>query len=291
MKTERNILIAFLLNLAFSLLECVGGWLTGSVAILSDALHDLGDAAGIGISYLLERKSKTPPDDTHTYGYARYSVIGGGITAGLLVVGAVVMIVTAVHRVFNPVAIRHDGMIGLAIVGVCVNAAAAFTTHKGESLNQKAVNLHMLEDVLGWVVVLAGAVVMKWVSLPVLDPLMTVGVSLFILIKSVGTLNKTVAVFLEKVPQGITLAETKARVGAVKGVRDVHHLHLWSLDGVHHCATLHIVTDGDPRTVKEAVRDQLHACGIGHVTIETETEPCGEAACHIEHEHGHGHCH
>lgn len=291
MKTERNILIAFLLNLGFSLLECVGGWLIGSVAILSDALHDLGDAAGIGISYLLERKSKTPPDDTHTYGYVRYSVVGGCITAGLLVAGSLVMIVTAVHRVFNPVAIGYDGMIGLAIVGVCVNAAAAFTTHKGESLNQKAVNLHMLEDVLGWVVVLAGAVVMKWFSLPVLDPLMTIGVSLFILIKSVGTLKKTATVFLEKVPQGITLAETKARVGAVEGVRDVHHLHLWSLDGVHHCATLHIVTDGDPRTVKEAVRDQLHACGIGHATIETETEPCGETACRVEHEHGHGHCH
>ncbi|MBQ7302800.1 MAG: cation transporter, partial [Clostridia bacterium] len=102
MKSDKRIGIAFVLNLAFALLEAAGGWLTGSVAVLSDAVHDLGDALGIGVSFLLERKSRRAPDGRYTYGYARYSVLSGIVTSLVLLCGASVCIVSSVHRLFHP---------------------------------------------------------------------------------------------------------------------------------------------------------------------------------------------
>ena len=180
MKTERNILIAFILNLSFSIFEFVGGVFTGSVAITSDAVHDIGDAASIGISYFLEKRSKKQPDEKYTYGYARYSIIGGFITTLILLIGSAFVIYNAIIRIINPVEINYNGMIVFAVVGVIVNFSAAFFTREGDSLNQKAVNLHMLEDVLGWIVVLVGAVVMRFTDFSLIDPIMSVGVSLFI---------------------------------------------------------------------------------------------------------------
>ena len=124
MKTEKNILIAFLLNLVFSVFEFFGGFYTGSVAIVSDALHDLGDAASIGVSYFLEKKSKRQPDETFTYGYSRYSVIGSLITTAILLLGSVVVVYNAIGRMVNPSQINFDGMIVFAVVGVVVNFCA-----------------------------------------------------------------------------------------------------------------------------------------------------------------------
>ena len=154
MKTQRNILIAFILNITFSIFEFVGGLLTNSVAILSDSDHDLGDAISIGISYFMDRKSKKKADNKYTYGYIRYSVLGGVITTTILLVGSILVIIGAVKRLFNPVEINYSGMIIFAVVGVILNFIAAYVTREGDSINQKAVNLHMLEDVLGWVIVL-----------------------------------------------------------------------------------------------------------------------------------------
>ena len=194
MKTERNILIAFILNLAFSIFEFIGGAVVGSVAIISDAVHDIGDAASIGISYFLERKSKKQPDKTHTYGYMRYSVIGGVITTVILLLGSAAVIYNAILRIMSPVEINYDGMIIFAIVGAAVNLLAAFFTREGDSINQKAVNLHMLEDVLGWVLVLVGAVVMRFTDISIIDPLMSIGVAVFILINAVKNLKEVVSV-------------------------------------------------------------------------------------------------
>ena len=188
MKTERNIFIAFILNLIFSILELIGGLITGSVAIVSDAIHDAGDAASIGISFFLEKKSKQKPDKTHTFGYARYSVVGSLIKTLILIFGSVMMIYTACNRMILPTEINYDGMIVFAIVGVGVNLCAAFVTREGDSLNQKAVNLHMLEDALGWIVVLVGAIVMRFTDFALLDPMMSIGVSAFILINAVRNL-------------------------------------------------------------------------------------------------------
>ena len=209
MKSEKNILIAFLLNLSFAVFELVGGVFTGSVAILSDALHDMGDAMSIGLAFMFEKKSSKEPDENYTYGYRRYAVLGGLITTLVLIVGSVVVTVNAIGRILNPVKINYDGMIVFALAGVVVNFAAAYFTRNGDSVNQKAVNLHMLEDVLGWVVVLVGAVVMRLSDLYIIDPLMSIGVALFILIHAVKNLRQVIDIFLEKVPEGICVAEIK----------------------------------------------------------------------------------
>ena len=295
MKTERNILIAFILNLSFSIFEFIGGVITGSVAIVSDAVHDLGDATSIGISFFLEKKSKKQPDEKYTYGYGRYSVLGGFITTLILLVGSVLVIYNAVHRIIAPTEINYNGMIVFAIVGVCVNFCAALFTRESGSLNQRAVNLHMLEDVLGWAVVLVGAIVMKFTDFALLDPLMSMGVAIFILVNALKNLKEVVDLFLEKTPHDMDVEEIKEHISEIEGVQDVHHVHIWSMDGQNHYATMHIVTDRDGHEVKDEIREELREHGIGHVTIEIEgsLEHCHEKHCHVEvAEHsGHGHHH
>ena len=299
MKTERNILIAFLLNLFFAVFELVGGIWTGSVAILSDAVHDLGDAAGIGISWLLERKSRREPDEHYTYGYGRYSVLGSLSTTLILLLGSAAVICSAVDRIIHPTAIRYDGMLAFAVVGVAVNLIAAFVTREGESLNQRAVNLHMLEDVLGWAVVLVGAVVMRLTDFALLDPLLSIAVAVFILTHAVGNLREGIGLLMEKVPETVHLHEIRQHILAIDGVTDVHHLHVWSLDDRRNCATMHLVISSDPHQIKEAVRTELREHGIGHATLELEVEgeQCGEETCaaevvaHTGHHHHHHHQH
>ncbi len=292
MKSDKNILIAFILNLCFSGFEFLGGIFTGSVAIMSDAVHDIGDAISIGLSYFLEKKAQKQPDHTHTYGYMRYSVLGGVITTFILLFGSAAVIVNAVGKIINPTEINYNGMILFGVVGVVVNFLAAYFTHGGESINQKAVNLHMLEDVLGWAVVLIGAVVMRFTDFKLLDPIMSIGVAIFILINAIKNLKSVLDIFLEKVPESISVEKIKEHICQIDGVQDAHHIHLRSLDGHNVYATMHIVTDGDPHTMKELVRNELHKHGIIHSTLELETvgEHCHDKYCHIEHSHSH-HCH
>ena len=293
MKTERNILIAFILNLAFSVFEFTGGIFTGSVAILSDAVHDIGDAASIGISYFLEKKSKRKPDENYTYGYARYSVTGSVITTLILLFGSAAVIYNAIGRIINPVEINYSGMIVFAVIGVAVNVCAAFFTREAGSMNQKAVNLHMLEDALGWIVVLIGAVVMHFTDFYIIDPIMSIGVAIFILVNAVRNLKEALDLFLEKTPHGISVNEIKEHIENIDGIIDVHHIHIWSMDGQHNFATMHIVTDGDSHKVKHLVREELRGHGISHATLELESpdEHCHEKECVQEHNHSCGHHH
>ncbi len=297
MKSERNILIAFILNLMFSIFEFIGGSITGSVAIVSDAVHDLGDAASIGISFYLERKSKKKPDETHSFGYARYSVIGGLITTVILLCGSVAIITNAVEKLFDPNKISYDGMITFAVIGTVVNLIAAFVTRGGDTVNQKAVNLHMLEDVLGWVVVLIGAIIIKFTHFSAIDPLISIGISLFILINAVRNLKEISDILLDKTPDCVSVGETVKCIMNIDGITDVHHIHIRSIDGINTVATMHVVTNGNPCDIKEKVRKALKEKGISHVTIETEKEdePCNDKDCGIavytadNHSHHHHH--
>lgn len=296
MKTERNILIAFLLNFMFSVFEFFGGVFTGSVAIVSDAVHDIGDAVSIGISWFLEKKSKKAPDNVYTYGYLRYSVMGGVITTCVLLTGSVLVVVNAINRIVHPQDINYDGMILFAVVGVLVNFLAAYFTRHGDSLNQKTVNLHMLEDVLGWAVVLVGAIVMRFTDFKLIDPILSIGVAVYIFVHAFSHLKEALDLFLAKIPAGIDLNEIKHHLTEIDGVLDVHHIHIWSMDGNQNYATMHVVTNGDPETVKKAVKEELSEHGIVHVTLELEREDenCSEEHCHPEtacghHHHGHHH--
>ncbi len=293
MKTQRNILIAFILNLLFSVFEIVGGIFTGSVAIISDAVHDMGDAASIGVSYFLEKKSKRQPDEIYTYGYARFSVLGSVITTFILLFGSIAVIYNAILRIINPTDVNYDGMIAFAVIGVFVNFLAAYFTREGESLNQRAVNLHMLEDVLGWAVVLAGAVIMRFTDISVIDPFMSVGVAVFILINATKNLKDTLDLFLIKAPNNIDITEIKEHILSLEGVGSVHHLHIWSSDGQSNYATMHIVTDTEGHAMKKIIREELKELGIGHVTLELEAsdEHCQEENCRVDTKNHSGHHH
>ncbi len=220
------------------------------------------------------------------------------ITTCILLAGSLAVIYNAVLRVLNPVEIDYNGMIVFAVVGAAVNILAAYFTHGGHSLNQRAVNLHMLEDVLGWIVVLVGAVVMKFTDFSLIDPIMSIAVALFIFVNAVRNLGEVLELFLEKTPSGIDVNELREHLTKIEGVRDVHHIHIWSMDGRSNYATMHIVTDGDGHSVKHAIREELSEHGIGHVTLELEApnEHCHEESCQVSfdadtHGHHHGHHH
>ena len=297
MKTDKNILIAFILNLSFSIFELIGGTFTNSVAIISDAIHDIGDALSIGISYFLEKKSKKQPDEKYTFGYIRYSVMGSAITTVILLFGSIVVIYNSILRFFNPVKINYDGMILFAVFGVIVNFLAAFFTRKGHSLNQKSVNLHMLEDVLGWIVVLIGAVVMKFTDISLIDSILSISVALFILVNALKNFKSILDLFLEKIPNNISIPEIKEHLVEIKEIEDIHHIHIWSIDGYNNYATMHVVTNTPGHDIKNKIREELKEHGINHVTIELEEkgEKCDNSECKVdinntsEHHHHHHH--
>lgn len=277
-----KILIAFLLNLGFSIFEFIGGFFTNSIAITSDAIHDLGDALSIGIAYFLERYSRKSPDDKYTYGYIRYSVIGSLITTLILLAGSCIVIYSAIQRIFQPAPVNYDGMILLAIFGVVINFIAAWYTHEGDSLNQKSVNLHMLEDVLGWAVVLVGAIVMRFTNIELLDPLLSIAVAVFIFVNALKNFREIFDLFLEKTPHGISLDDLRSHLLEIKNIKDVHHIHVWSIDGYQNYATMHVVTPAPTSALKQSIRDELREHGISHVTIEFESpgEHCPDESCH-----------
>lgn len=296
MKSQKRILTAFILNLIFAVFEFIGGALTGSVAIISDSVHDFGDSISIGISYILEEKSKKEPDDKYTFGYGRYSVLGSLIMTVILIVGSIFVIIHACDRIIHPAEIDYNGMLLFAAFGMGVNFIAAVATRGDGSLNQQAVSLHMFEDVLGWGVVLLGAILMKFTDITYIDPIMSIGVAIFLLVHAFKHFKEICDIFFEKTPDGIDIAELKHHLKEIDWVLDVHHFHLRTLDGVNHIATLHIVTSSDPAAIKKAVKAELLEHGISHTTVEIETpeEECKDLTCHpnhTEHSHHHGHHH
>lgn len=296
MKTERNILIAFLLNIWFSIFEFFGGLFTWSIAILSDSIHDLWDALSIGISYFLEKKSKKKPDKNHTYGYIRYSVIWSVITTSILLFGSAFVIYESINRIITPTEINYNGMIIFAVFGVIVNSIASYVTCRGNSLNQKSVNLHMLEDVLWWIVVLIWAILMKFTDITVIDPILSICVAVFILYHTIKNLKEIVDIFLEKTPDGIDIDEIKNHIMKVKWVEDVHHIHVRSIDWYNNFATLHVVVKEYSEKIKKKVKEELEEHNICHSTVELELidENCENEDCELEHlktESGHHHHH
>lgn len=283
MKTKRNIFIAFILNLIFSIFEVFGGIVTGSVSIASDAIHDFCDSISIGTAYYLEKISEKKPNEKYTFGYARFSVLGGLITTLILLLSSIIIIYQAILRIITPVEIDFNGMLIFALVGLFVNLIATYFTHGGKSINQKAVNLHMLEDVLGWLIVLIGAIVMRFTNLYLIDPILSIFLSLFIIFNCIKNLLQILRIFLIRTPKNINLNEIIDHVKRIEGVIDVHHLHVWTLDGQINCATLHIVFNEFDSALKIKVKNELREHGFAHTTIEMESvsETCEEKSCNI----------
>jgi cobalt-zinc-cadmium efflux system protein len=305
MGSDKKIFTAFLLNAVFSLIELVGGLWTGSIAVISDSVHDLGDSISIGLSWLLERRSKRKADATHTWGYRRYSVLGSLVTTVILTVGSVFVIVNAINRLLHPAPINYNGMILLALFGAAVNFAAAWFTREGDSMNQKAVNLHMLEDVLGWIVVLLGAIVMRFVRIDWLDPVLSMVVAVYILWNALQNLKQIGDVFLEKTPEGVHVEELTAHLSALEGVQEVTALRVRSLDGFSVTAEVEIVAEHYDSHLLNEIKEELAEHGISHSAVQIalpgalkEHHNHEEHACcdhghhhHHHHHHHHGHHH
>lgn len=272
MKKQNKILTAFLLNFFFAVFEFIGGIISGSVAISSDALHDFGDALSIFAAYFLEKLSRKEPNGRYTYGYIRYSVLGSVLSALILLLGAVIIIIRAVKRIAAPVSINYNEMLVFAVVGFLVNLTATVITSEKGSLNMKAVNLHMLEDALGWAAVLAGAIVMRFTDFIIIDPILSIAISLFIGINAIKALKETLNIFLMKVPDSVSVNEIEKHLLEIEGVNEIHHLHISSLDGCRHTASLHAVIEGNAAKIKDKIRCELAEHSIIHAVIETEYE-------------------
>ena len=281
-----NIGTAFVLNAVFALVELAGGLWTGSVAILADALHDFGDSLSLGMAYLMQRKSLQSSNSTYSYGYGRMSLISATVTAVVLVAGSVSILAQSIPRLMNPVTPKVDGMLGLAAIGMAVNGFMAWKIQLGETLNERILSWHLLEDVLGWAITFIVALVMKFFEVPILDPLLSILFTLFILRGVLKTFAETMKLFLQATPRGLDVAALTATLLKIPGVKGVHDLHVWSLDGERHVMTLHVVVANrtaadDIRIIKASVRPKIVDLGRVHATIETETEQddCPDLDC------------
>lgn len=267
----KNLSIAFFLNAFFVIVEVVGGLLTNSMAILSDALHDFGDCLSLALAWYLQKKSKRPRDQYYSYGYKRFSLLGSIFLSGVLTVSSIIVIIESVKRIASPEAVDAKGMLWIAIFGVIINGAAAFRVKKGTSLNERAVYLHIMEDVLGWVALLLVSVIMMFVNVPILDPILSLCISVWVMMNVYKNIRDTFRILLQHVPEGLSVDELKKSILAVKGVSSIHDLHVWSLDGETHVMTLHVVTNvEDTFEMKSQIISIAEGFNIGHTTIEFE---------------------
>ncbi len=287
-----NLKIAFFINLGFTLFEIVGGLAINSVAILSDALHDLGDSFSLGLAWFLEGYADKASDQKYTYGYRRFSLLGALINAVILVGGSLFILSETIPRLLDPQAFNTQGMIFLAVIGVAVNGIAALRLRNTESTNTQVIGWHLIEDVLGWVVVLIVGVVSLFVDLPILDPILSILITLYVLWNVIGRLKSAVELFLQAVPKNIDLAEIQNRILQIDGVQSIHHMHIWSLDGERNVFSTHLVVDSElareaALKIKQASRAALADLNLEHTTIELEYEgeDCSIDAAEPSHTH------
>ena len=282
----KNIRLAFFLNLAFAVVELIGGFFTNSIAILSDALHDFGDSLSLGVTWYLQGLSKKKRDADFTYGYKRFSLLGAVLISAVLIGGSCFVILEGVQRIVAPQPVDTTGMFVLAVAGIAVNGLAVFRLKRGTSFNERAVYLHLMEDVLGWIAVLTGSIVMKFADWPVLDPILSLAISGWVLYNAARNLSGTFRILLQGTPKGMDVDGLKAEISALGPVASLHDFHLWSLDGDSHVLSLHAVVDPeigrcDPIALKSRIRAICDNFHIHHATIEVEDkkEDCGLMHC------------
>jgi cobalt-zinc-cadmium efflux system protein len=276
-ESSANIKVAFFLNLGFTLLEFIGGLWINSLAILSDAVHDLGDSFSIGASLYLEKVAQRSRDEIFTYGYRRFSLLAALINSVVLIVGSTIILFHAIPRIFHPESVRADGMLWFALAGILVNGVAAWRLHKGGTMNENVVSWHLLEDVLGWVAILIVGIILQFKDWPILDPLVSVLFTGVILFHVIQTFKEILKIFLQSIPSNIELEKLREDLQSEPDILDIHDLHIWSLDGKHHILTAHLMVDDkipedEIQTVKNRVYDKARKWEIIHSTLEIERE-------------------
>lgn len=275
-KGTKNIATAFFLNAFFVVIEVVGGLYTNSMAILSDAIHDFGDCISLGITWGLHKKSQQARDEYYSYGYKRFALLGNIFLGLLLLLSSFFIVREASLRLFTPEPVRAQGMMWIAIVGILINGAAAFRMSRSTSISQRAVYIHLMEDVLGWVAVLVSSIVLHFWNFPMLDSLLSILITLWVLYHILGNLRKTFKILLQSVPEELDIVQLKKEILGIDGVMALHDLHFWSQDGESHVLTLHLVVDsmdiGNRLRIKEALYTVTQEHHIEHVTVDLEVE-------------------
>lgn len=283
--------IAFFLNLFFSILEIIGGLLTNSIAITSDALHDFGDSLALGLSFILQKYSNKAGNAKYSYGYRRYSILAAVINSIILLTGSGFILRTAIPRLLNPVKPYAEGMILLALVGIAFNGAAVLRLRRGKTLNIRVVSLHLIEDILGWIATLIVSIVLLVSDFYILDPILSIAITIYIIYHVLANLLQSLRVFLQTVPDDIDTAALEAKFQSIPKVHSVHHTHVWTLDGVNHVLTTHVVveqdtTQGEVIAIKSQLKHIAYDMHCEHVTLEIEygDEDCSMNHAHCEHD-------
>lgn len=279
---KKRLIGAFFLNLFFTIIEFIGGAVTNSMAIFSDAIHDLGDTIAIGSSLWLENVSERKRDEKYSYGYRRFSTLGALITSVILFTGSIIIIIESIPRFLEPQEVMAKGMIFMSILGIIFNGLAFLRLMGGgKSLNNRAVMLHLLEDVLGWVAVLIGSIVIRFTGWYIIDPILSLGVATYILYNVIGNLRSIIKVFLQSVPDDFDFAKFEEKILSIKGVKEIHDVHTWSMDGDYHVMSVHLVISDslskeDMKQIRQQATQSIIDLGIQHPTValEFESESC-----------------
>ncbi|KGL63633.1 cation diffusion facilitator family transporter [Polaribacter sp. Hel1_85] len=282
-----NIKTAFFLNLFFTIIEFIGGVYTNSLAITSDAIHDLGDSISLGMAWYFQNLSDRKPTKTYSYGFKRFSLLGAIINSIILLVGSIFIIIEAIPRIINPEHADAKGMMWFAVLGILVNGAAVLKLRKGTSINERVVSLHMLEDVLGWVAVLIASIIMQFWDVPILDPILSLLIASFILFNVFKNGKESIRIILQGTPIQISSDEVRTQVLSFKEVKGIHDCHLWTMDGEYNVLTMHLIVDEsltwqESKLLKNNIRTLLHDdFSLEHVTLELELskEDCGYIDC------------
>ena len=274
MKAKYTVWLAFFLNLTYAIVEFIAGGVFGSSAVLADSVHDLGDAIAIGISAFLESISNREEDSHYTLGYKRFSLLGAMITAVILMTGSVLVILENIAKIFHPQPVNDEGILWLGIIAIIINVLANLVIRKGQTKNESILSLHFLEDTLGWVAVILMAIVLRFTDWYILDPLLSLAISFFILSKALPRFWSTLKIFLDAVPEGVDIQKIKTDLAELDHVASINQLNLWTMDGLEKNAIVHVCLKEmeHMETCKESIRIFLKDCGFQNITIEVDVD-------------------
>lgn len=273
--SSKNLKVAFFLNVGFTILEIIGGMYINSIAIIADAVHDMGDSLSLGTAWYLQEKSNKAPNQKFSYGYRRLSLFGALINCVVLIIGGIYAIYKSVGRLIHPELPDAQGMMWFAFLGIAVNGYAAWKLSTGKSMNEKVVSWHLLEDVLGWVAILIVSIILQFKEVYYLDPALSLAITLYILWNAFKKLKETLFIFLQGQPREISKEKIIREIMAVPHVRSVHDTHIWSLDGEHHVFSTHVKFNelenfDELIMAKKTVKKIIAGYPFEHYTIETE---------------------
>ena len=274
MKAKYTVWIAFFLNLSYAIVEFIAGGVFGSSAVLADSVHDFGDAVAIGISAFLESISNRKEDSHYTLGYKRFSLLGAMVTAVILMTGSGMVILENMVKLFHPQPVNEEGLLWLGIIAISVNVLASLVIRKGQTKNESILSLHFLEDTLGWVAVILMAIVLRFTDWYILDPLLSLAISFFILSKALPRFWSTLKIFLDAVPEGVDIQKIKTDLAELDHVASINQLNLWTMDGLEKNAIVHVCLKEmeHMETCKESIRIFLKNCGFQNITIEVDAD-------------------